>query len=193
MHTNVRMAEKFGKQKKILFIAVVPHQYSVLHLLSCSDDACFEWEGCPGSTQKMHHHGSKGYLANSDCANLACVFVPFDATTYSSIQARSPRGQTGIAIAGQFQTGGRSCSSGQIARRASISCAASDSSMAAAAATAFSEGWASCPDAEVRRRLDLQASLSRMVLTCWGLALRSNTTQRGHRFAAEHRFTAESP
>lgn len=41
----------------------------------------------------------------------------------------SPRGHTGIAIAGEFHTGGLSCSSGHIAFRVSISCSTSDSSM----------------------------------------------------------------
>lgn len=51
------------------------------------------------------------------------------ATTFRVFRENLPRGQTGMATAGEFHTGGLSCSSGHIALRASISCAASDSSM----------------------------------------------------------------
>lgn len=101
----------------------------------------------PPESTKRHQHGSRRFPIEK------LLRKPW------RYIARSPRGQTGIAIAGQFQTGGRSWSSGQIARRASISCAASHSSMAAAAAAAFREGWASCPNAEVCRRSASQASL----------------------------------
>lgn len=135
-------------------------------MLSCSASTVFEWEGHPflEAHEETPAWQQEVTSRKATAQSLGMYFYVCLCPSMLLVQqyrALSPRGQTGIAIAGLFQTGGRSWSSGQIARRVSISCAASDSSMAAAVAataTAF-RGWASRPGAEVCRRPAWKASL----------------------------------
>lgn len=71
----------------------------------------------------------------TECSSVGCT--PVRCVIYLLLKHASiPRGQTGTATAGEFHTGGLSCSSGHIAFSASISCAASDSSASAIALSA---------------------------------------------------------